>query len=45
MVLVAQVTQFPPKSDTYRLETPVELIDLENPGTIALPGTGGAGQH
>ncbi|MEW1794012.1 hypothetical protein [Streptomyces niveus] len=30
MVLVAQLTQFPPRGDLYQLEKPVELVDLED---------------
>ncbi|MFC1403256.1 MULTISPECIES: hypothetical protein [Streptacidiphilus] len=35
MVLIAQLTLFPPKGETYRLEAPVELIDLGKPDIIA----------
>ncbi|KAA2262454.1 hypothetical protein F0L68_12980 [Solihabitans fulvus] len=31
--LIGQLTQFPPKGDLYRLQNPVDLIDLENPDT------------
>lgn len=29
--LVGQLTQFPPRGDLYRLQNPVDLVDLENP--------------
>ncbi|MFD3565211.1 hypothetical protein ACFWVU_36955 [Streptomyces sp. NPDC058686] len=35
MVQISTLTQFPPKGDTYKLERPVELIDLENPDKVA----------
>lgn len=32
--LVGQLTQFPPKGDLYQLQSPVDLIDVENPDTV-----------
>lgn len=29
--LIGQLTQFPPRGDLYRLQNPVDLVDLENP--------------
>lgn len=34
MVLIGQLTQFPPRGDLYTLEKPVELIDLEDPAKV-----------
>ncbi|MFJ2589841.1 hypothetical protein [Streptomyces sp. NPDC087538] len=34
MVLLGQLTQFPPRGDLYKLEKPVELVDLEDPTTV-----------
>ncbi|MFD0152981.1 hypothetical protein ACWGQ4_30095 [Streptomyces sp. NPDC055721] len=31
---VATLTQFPPKGDQYTIQSPVELIDLENPDKV-----------
>ncbi|MFE2879234.1 hypothetical protein ACFXG6_32740 [Streptomyces roseus] len=31
---VATLTQFPPKGDQYAIQSPVELIDLENPDEV-----------
>ena len=31
--LIGSLTQFPPKGDLYQLQNPVDLIDLEDPGT------------
>ena len=33
--LIGSLTQFPPKGDLYQLQNPVDLIDLENPDTVA----------
>ncbi|CAM3294108.1 hypothetical protein [Stackebrandtia soli] len=30
MVLIGQLTQYPPKGDLYRLENPVELVELKD---------------
>lgn len=31
MVLIGSLTQFPPRGDLYQLQSPVELVDIENP--------------
>ncbi|MCX5096591.1 hypothetical protein OOK36_49335 [Streptomyces sp. NBC_00365] len=32
--LIGTLTQYPPRSDLYQLQNPVELIDLENPDIV-----------
>ncbi|MEU0822924.1 hypothetical protein [Streptomyces mirabilis] len=32
--LIGTLTQYPPKGDLYQLQSPVDLIDLENPGIV-----------
>ncbi|MFJ6012271.1 hypothetical protein [Streptomyces sp. NPDC092952] len=34
MVLIGQLTQFPPRGDLYQLEKPVELVDPEDPTKV-----------
>ncbi|MFB7588314.1 hypothetical protein [Streptomyces sp. NPDC056169] len=34
MVLIGQLTQYPPRGDLYKLEKPVELVDLEDPTKV-----------
>ncbi|MDR7171741.1 hypothetical protein J2W56_005502 [Nocardia kruczakiae] len=34
MVLTAQLTQFPPDKVRYQLQSPVDLVDLENPDQV-----------
>ncbi|MEU3523159.1 hypothetical protein AB0E62_04710 [Streptomyces sp. NPDC038707] len=34
MILVGQLTQFPPRGDLYKLEQPVELVDPDNPDDV-----------
>lgn len=31
--LIGKLTQFPPNGDLYRLQNPIDLVDLENPDT------------
>ncbi|MFD8134499.1 hypothetical protein [Streptomyces mirabilis] len=32
--LIGTLTQYPPKGDLYQLQSPVDLIDLENPDIV-----------
>ncbi|WP_406055674.1 hypothetical protein OG462_07450 [Streptomyces sp. NBC_01077] len=34
MVLIGQLTQYPPRGDLYKLEKPVELVDLDDPTKV-----------
>lgn len=34
VVLIGQLTQFPPRGDLYQLQKPVELVDPEDPAKV-----------
>ncbi|MFJ5776157.1 hypothetical protein [Streptomyces sp. NPDC093094] len=34
MVLIGQLTQYPPRGDLYRIEKPVELVDPDDPAKV-----------